>query len=114
MRHQQREISHEANCRVKRKSLSNQPVTLGVQRCCEFVGIPRVRAIWKVCMRDVSLLERKYLTAVLATTLSPVDYPMNLDWGIQIRNFVGFQDIEMPVGAEKANISGGHCGTLQA
>ncbi len=32
---------------------------------------------------------------------------MNLDWSMQIPNFLGLHDIEMFVGAEKPNISVG-------
>lgn len=60
-------------------------------------------------MRDVSLLERKYLAALLTTTLILVHYPMNLDWSLRIRDFVSVHDIEMPVRAEKPNIPGWHC-----
>ena len=62
-------------------------------------------------MRDVALLERKRLTAMLALGVVVPD-PLNQEGSIRMLNFVGPHNIEMLVGAKKPYISGGHrCST---
>ena len=58
-------------------------------------------------MRNIALLERVRLAALLALGLSVPD-PLNQGGRIQMLNFVGSHYIEMFVGAEKPYISGWH------
>ena len=61
-------------------------------------------------MRNIALLERVHLAALLALGLSVPD-PLNQDRRTQMLNFVGSHYIEMFVGAEKPDISGWHSDT---
>ncbi len=84
---------------------------LGGRGGCKFVGVPSVPAVRPVGMRNVALLKRERLTALLTGSLAIPD-PLNHDGSIRMLNFVRRHDIEMFVGAEKPYISGRHYAAL--